>query len=103
MLPYYQAVEMITDGEFRITNLHLISICDDVLRHRLKPDTLEPLTFILIGSDYFYWDTNSKEGQLVEEVIFEWNSPILNYPLTLENMIEWRNYLEGRARNMKDH
>ena len=101
VLPYYKEVEMIEEGEFKIEKSHLISVCDDVLSGKMKLETLGQFSFILIGSDYFHWDNETNEGQRIGEVLFEWNNPTINYPLTMGNIREWKKYLEGHGRNMR--
>ena len=104
MKPYYQEVEMIEEGEFLLETRHLVSVCDDVLNGKMKTDTLYLFSFILIGSDYFTWDSESDEGRRISNVIFEWNNPTINYPLTIENVSECKKYLQGQERKMRtDH
>src|SRR5687768_9340822 len=104
MKPYYQEVEMIEEGEFLLETRHLVSVCDDVLNGKMKTDTLDLFSFILIGSDYFTWDSESDEGRRISNVIFEWNNPTINYPLTIENVREWKKYLQGQERKTRtDH
>jgi hypothetical protein len=100
-VPYYEAVEMIQEGEFNIELHHLISICDDVLNGRMKPGTVDLLSFIIIGSDYFNWDNQTKDGERIAAVLFEWNNETINYPLTMNNFIQWRKYLSGDSRRME--
>jgi hypothetical protein len=100
-VPYYEAVDMIQEGEFQIQLHHMIAICDDVLNGRMKPGTVDLLSFILIGSDYFFWDNDTDEGRKIADVIFEWNNETINYPLSLNNFIQWRKYLCGEPRTME--
>src|SRR5690349_5999224 len=67
--PYWKVVDMIQEGEFEIEPKHLITVCDDVLENRMTPDHLDNLAFILIGSDYFTWDTEDRDGEKVGEVL----------------------------------
>src|SRR6185369_18034826 len=92
VLPYYKEVEMIEEGEFKIEKSHLIKVCDDVLSNKMKSETLVQFSFILIGSDYFCWDNETDEGQRIEQVIFEWNNPTIDNPLTIANIKEWKKY-----------
>jgi hypothetical protein len=98
--PHWQAVNMIEEGEFNVEPRHLISICDEVLSGKLKPETLDNLAFILIGSDYFTWDTKNADGQKVGQILIEWNNPTINYPLTIENVRQWKNYLTTGQRKI---
>jgi len=100
-VPYYKAVEMIQEGDFEIRVHHMVSICDDVLNGKMRPGTVDLLSFILIGSDYFFWDINTKEGERIADVIFEWSNETINYPLTINNFVQWRKYLCGEPRKMQ--
>jgi hypothetical protein len=100
-VPYFEAVKMIQEGEFNIELVHLISICDDVLNGRMRPATVNLLSFIIIGSDYFNWDSETTDGERIATVLFEWNNETINYPLTMSNFIQWRKYLSGESRKME--
>lgn len=93
---YYKMVEAIEDGEFRITRDHLLKLSNDVLNNSLELSILESFSFVLIGSEYFEW-----EGDVISTVIFEWNNPTINYPLTIKNVREWRKFLSGKSRTME--
>lgn len=97
---YWKVVDMIEEGEFNIEPRHLISICNDVLAKKLRPGTLDILAFILIGSNYFTWDTQTADGEKVGQVLIEWNNPTINYPLTVDNVRQWKNYLTTGERKM---
>jgi hypothetical protein len=92
---------MIQEGEFQLEVHHMIAICDDVIEGRMKPRTVDLLSFILIGSDYFFWDNGTDEGKRIAEVIFEWNNESINYPLSINNFVQWRKYLLAEPREME--
>ena len=98
--PYWKVVDMIQEGEFFIEPKHLIAVCDDVLDNKMSPETLDNLAFILIASDYFTWDTEDKKGEKVGEVLNEWCNPTINFPLTVHNVRQWKNYLTTGYREM---
>ena len=80
------------NGEFTVTRSHLIKLCNDALLGYLRPNHLTTITHALIFSDYFCWD--SDEDDVVATVIFDWDNPEINYPITIENLIKWKHYLE---------
>ena len=96
--PYYMQIDAIDNGTYQLTTEHLTKLCADVLDGNLTINYLDSIAFILIGSDFFYWDT--EDGKIISEVLFEWNNPDINYPLTLGNVQEWSNYLNGQERKM---
>jgi hypothetical protein len=49
--------------------------------------------FLLIGSDEFEYDGDTEDGARVAEVAADWSAPEINWPLTLENVREWRSFL----------
>ncbi|PRP65909.1 hypothetical protein [Nonlabens agnitus] len=100
-MAYWKEVEMIQEGEFIITPKHLLAICDDVLNGNLKLHHMTTLSLIAIGSDYFVWDMEDNGGHKVGEVLDEWCNPTINYPITLPNVVQWKNYLLNREREMK--
>jgi len=79
------------DGEYIITRNNLLKLCNDVLAGDLKPDHLTTISFALICSDYFHWDTDDDE--VVADVLFDWDSPEINHPPTIENLKKWKHYL----------
>ena len=93
---YYKMAEMIDTGNFIVSNEHLIMLCDDVLMESDNFELLESVSFMLHASEFFDWNDNR-----VVEVLDEWCSPEINYPLTKENIFEWKNYLLGNNREMK--
>lgn len=97
---YWKVVDMMDKGEFIIQPRHLITICDEVLNEKLRLETLDNLAFILIGSDYFTWDTETIDGERVGQVLIEWNNPTINYPLTIDNVRQWKTYLTTGQRKM---
>jgi hypothetical protein len=98
---YYKQVEAIEEGSYLITSSHLIKLCDDIIAGLVLPEALETIAFILIGSDYFYWDVDTDEGDRTAQVIIEWGAPLSNFPLTLFNIEQWKKYLSGQDRLMK--
>jgi hypothetical protein len=72
--------------EMEITKDHLIRLCQSFLKGDLDSDELEAVAFFLQGSDHFVWNTDSKEGELIAEILFDWSAPKISHPLTRENV-----------------
>lgn len=83
----------IEDGEFEVKKEHLIKLCDDVISGQLGLTDLNTIGFALIASDYFTWDSNKADGELVSNVIFEWDNPEIGFDLTIKNVRLWKEYL----------
>ncbi len=89
----YPIVDM--DEEYTVTCQHLISLCDAVLDNHLSPETLEPLGFCMMASDYFEWDSDTDDGDRVSLMLHYWSSPEINYPLNFENIKMFKEILKS--------
>jgi hypothetical protein len=81
------------DSEFRVELAHLVKLCDAVLSGKLNAARLELIGYCLVASDHFFWEEDSKSGELVAETAYDWSSPEINYPLTFENIEKFRERL----------
>lgn len=75
---------------FTVTRSMLISLCDSVVAGDLSPKLLEPIGFALVASDKFEWDDD-----IIAGVVHDWSAPEINFPLTLEAVADFRNWLLG--------
>ncbi len=87
------------EGEYIITRDHLLKLCNDTLTGNLKTTHLTTISFALAFSEYFIWDADNDE--VVSEVIFDWDNPEINFPITIENLKLWKIYLETGVYNLK--
>src|SRR5688500_480728 len=71
------------EGDFLLIRQHLIKLCDLALEKKIDVGLLENISDWLIFSDYFNWDNESKDGEIVSETIFEWANPAIQ-PLSKE-------------------
>lgn len=81
------------DGEFRVNPSHLVKLCDAVLAGDLPPGDLSIIGYCLVTSDHFSWEQDSKDGDLVAETAYDWSSPEINFPLTVDNVAKFRDRL----------
>lgn len=88
------SIEQIEDGEFEITTKHLIKICNDLLKGKFRPIDINTIAFAFMFSDYFTWNSESDDGKIVSEVLFDWDNPEISFDLTIENFEHWKEYLE---------
>ena len=93
------SIEQIEYGEFKITKKHLIKICDDLLNGKIRPIDVNTIAFAFMFSDYFSWDRNTKDGKIVDEIIFDWDNPEIGFDLTIANFQHWKEYLETGSTN----
>jgi hypothetical protein len=77
------------EGQFEVTRLMLVSLCDAVLSGQFPPEELSTIGFALAASDHFSWDGED----LIGDVIYDWSSPEINYPPTLDSVRRFRNWL----------
>jgi hypothetical protein len=78
-------------ASFQVRREHLIALCDAVADGSLQPDSLEPMGFALMASDAFEW-----EDELMSEIIADWSSPEINYPLNLSTVEQFKRWLTGK-------
>lgn len=76
--------------QFQLRRKHLIRLCDAALSKALLPEFLSAVAFALMASDAFEWDDN-----VISEVVCDWSSPEINYPLTPETFTIHRSWLTG--------
>jgi hypothetical protein len=86
-------VDNLNEGEYEVTKEHLIKLCDEVVAGKLSTTDLNTIAFALISSDYFIWDNHSTEGERIDNVISEWDSPEIGFDLTIKNVQLWKEYL----------
>jgi hypothetical protein len=83
----------IGDGEFEVKKEHLVKLCDDVISEQLALTDLNTIGFALMASDYFTWDNSGTDGEILSNVIFEWDNPDIGFDLTIKNVRLWKEYL----------
>ncbi len=86
-------ISSISHGEFKVTKDHLLQLCNDTLNGLLLHADLNLIAFTLISSDFFYWDDEIPEGKIIADVIFDWDNPEINFPITTENVLKWKEYI----------
>ncbi|MBK8483682.1 MAG: hypothetical protein IPL31_04900 [Saprospiraceae bacterium] len=79
--------------KFLITKDHLIKLCNDTLNGKLSPNNLNTISFALITSEFFHWQGESKDTEIIETVIYDWDNPDNGFDLSLKNIALWKEYL----------
>jgi len=94
-------VEVIqSDEEFEITSKHLCQLVDATISNKISTKNLATIAFALEGSDYFYWDNETIDGEKVARVLFEWDNKEINFPITQQNLKLWKSYLQTGEHNL---
>ena len=83
-----------TDKEFNVTKDHLIKLCDDAISGKLTTTDLNTIAFAIISSDFFTWDNQTEDTNLIETVIYDWDNPEIGFDITVKNIGHWKEYLQ---------
>lgn len=87
-------VNQIHDNDFyQVKREHLLNLCDEAISGNLTLEDINSIALALAFSEYFVWDSQTEEGEVIETVVYDWDSPEINFPLTMENMLLWKHYL----------
>ena len=78
---------------FTVDPEHLLKLCDAFLAGDVTAQLIEDIAFGLIASDNFDWDSETERGARVAEVLNNWDSPAINYPITSTSIKKFRRYL----------
>jgi hypothetical protein len=88
-------------GNYIVTTSHLLKLCNAAIEGSLKFEHLTTIAFALEFSEYFIWDSNTINGDIVANVINDWCNPEINFSITIENLNHWKTYLETGIYNLK--
>lgn len=89
------ACDLTSDFELRLD--HLVMICDDFASEYFEASHVTAIAVFLLASDHFDWDSQTPTGAVIAELISDWSTPEIDYPITTENMNAIRSSLtEGR-------
>lgn len=87
-------VESLDNGEFEIEKEHLIQLCEDYLNNQISSKDLNTIGFALMFSEFFHWDNDTKSGELISQVISDWDNENIGYDINTKNVQLWKEYLE---------
>ncbi len=93
-------IESIAEGGFQVKTKHLEKLCDAFLNKIINSENLNTIGFALMASDFFEWDTNTKSGKIIGEVISDWDNTSIGYEITDKNVWHWQRYLETGFNNL---
>lgn len=87
-------VEGVNEGYFKVETSNLIKLCEDFLTGQILREDLNIIGFVLMSSNYFYWDNETKTEQIIGEVISDWDNENIGYDINRKNVQLWKEYLE---------
>jgi hypothetical protein len=82
------------DGNFTITRSYLLQLRNLRIQQVISNDFLTNISDHLTISDYFVWDSDSVDGEVVSETICEWGNPEIDYKINDLNLRLWNEYLQ---------
>ena len=91
---YYNIQDNSDKVEFDLERQHLIKLCMACIENKISTDDLTKIAFVLMASDYFVWDNSSSDGEVIDQIITNWDNPEINGELTLEYIQYCAYYLE---------
>jgi hypothetical protein len=87
-------------SEFILSKEHLKMLSVEMLSGKLSSDDITTIAFAIICSESFSWTKNIQEDEIIiETVLYDWDNPEVGFPLTIENMKKWKEYLETGVYN----
>ncbi len=83
------------------TTIHrsdLIAKCNQFLNGEITALGLEVYAGELMSQDHFDWD-----DAVISEIVFQWDNPDINFPITRKNIELWKHQLETGENLLADH
>jgi hypothetical protein len=77
---------------FLVSRQHVMMLCDAALSKKLTSEDLTTVAFALMASDHFEW-----EDEIISEVLSDWSSPEVSFPLDESTLTMHRSWLEGNT------
>ena len=75
--------------EIKISRSDLIVKCDQYLNGEIGEKDFENYAWELITEDHFDWEDN-----VISDIVFQWDNPSINFPITKQNVRLWKHQLE---------
>ncbi len=87
-------IESIENGGFEIGKEHLMKLCELYLNEQITSKDLNTIGFALMFSDFFHWDNETKPGEIIGQVISDWDNENIGYDINRKNVELWKKYLD---------
>ncbi|MFZ1702937.1 MAG: hypothetical protein WAT79_01250 [Saprospiraceae bacterium] len=88
-------IKSIENGEFKIETEHLVKLCEAFINKQITREDLKTIGFALLCSDFFHWDNETKSGEIISQVISDWNNENIGFGINPKNVQLWKEYLES--------
>ena len=75
--------------EIKILRSDLIAKCDQYLNGEIQEKGFEDYAWNLITEEHFVW-----EDEVISDIIYQWDGPEHNFPITKKNIQLWKHLLE---------
>jgi hypothetical protein len=82
------------EEEFVVRPEHIIKLCRDVLNDKIEAQHLESIAFCIFGSDNFQTSDGTEKDDGMKDVLHEWSTPEINYPLNKQTVRKCLDELE---------
>ena len=84
--------------EIKISRSDLIAKCDQYLNGEIVEKDFEGYAWELIAEEHFDWD-----DEIISEIIYQWDSPEMSFPITKKNISLWKHQLETEEDLLADY
>lgn len=84
--------------KIKISRSDLIAKCNQYLNGEIEKSDLENFAFDSIAKDCFDWD-----DEIVDDIIFQWDSQEINFPINKRNVELWKHQLETEEDLLADY
>ena len=81
-----------------ISRKGLIKICDEFISGKIGEEIFETYASKLIANENITW-----EDEVITDIIYQWDSPYLNFPITITNVQLWKHQLETNEDLLDEH
>lgn len=88
-------IEPVTES-LSLEVVHLIRLCDLAIGQRITAEELSDIAFWIQSADELSWESDSDEGRVISETLFQWACPEINFPLTRASLGIFRERLMKR-------
>jgi len=84
--------------EIKISRSDLIAKCDQYLNGEIEERDFENYAWNLITEENIDWDDD-----VISDIIYQWDSPEINFPITKQNVRLWKHQLETDGDLLADY
>jgi hypothetical protein len=90
-----------SESTFNIEPKHLNKILNDTLKGNFTFDNLKNIASGLMFSEFFNWDSDTEIGNRIATIIVQLDNTEINFPISIENLKLWKEYLDTGIHKLK--